>query len=125
MRLNYNALGYRSCNTFRVWDTTFRIILLLAVCGSISNPSPRATTEARQHSSGKAIPDWTHPIFRLAKRKFRCAASRLRPSSTHRMGLGHCLEVLYGRRAAGASVLQDQMLKTLFRLRPIHWATLT
>src|SRR5215469_12384455 len=104
MRLNYNALGYRSCNTFQVWGGTFRIILLLAVCGSISNPSHHATTEARQHSSGKAIPDWTHPIFRLAKPKSRCAAPRLRPSSTRRMGLGHYLEALSGRRAADASV---------------------
>ena len=60
---------------------------------------------APHNSGGEATFFWKSnsrldtPIYRLARPKFRCAVPRRRPSSTHRVAPGHCLEGSYGRRA--------------------------
>src|SRR3984957_13497552 len=99
MKLSYDVWAYRSSSIFLVWDRTFRIILVLAVSGSISNQSLPATMEARQRSSGRAILVLTLRICRPARWKFRCAAPRHAPGSTHPRLLGPCTELSYGRRA--------------------------
>src|ERR1700722_4289146 len=99
MKLSYDVWAYRSSSLFPVWDRTFRIILVLAVSGSISNRSLLATMEARQRSSGRAILVLTLRICRPARLKYRSAAPRLAPSSIHRRLLGHYLEVSYARTA--------------------------
>jgi choline dehydrogenase-like flavoprotein len=71
---------------------TFRIILVSAASGSISNPSLLATMAAKQRFSGRAIPTSTLPICRPAWWKLRCAVPRLLRSSIHRMLAGPYLE---------------------------------
>jgi len=59
-------VGIPSSSIFQVWDRTFRIILVLAVSGSIKNRSLPATAEVRQRSSGRAILVLTLRICRRA-----------------------------------------------------------
>src|ERR1700721_3612678 len=99
MKLSDDVWAYRSASIFPVWDRTFRIILLLAVSGSINNRSLPATMEARKRSSGRAILVLTLRICRPARGKFGCAAPRRAPGSTHPRLLGPCTGGSYGRRA--------------------------
>src|SRR5690242_21641212 len=99
MRLSYDAWAYRSSSIFPAWDRTSRIILVLAVSGSINNRSLPATMEPRQRSSGRAILVLTLRICRPARSKFRCAAPRQALSSIHLRLLGRYTEVSYARNA--------------------------
>src|SRR6185369_12490336 len=104
MKPNWNASEYQLFNIFLGSDKTFRIILALAVSGSISKLSLPATTEAKQHSFGKAMLIWTPRTCRRAREKFRYAAPRPPPGSIHRKPAGHCWEVSCGQKAKAGSV---------------------